>query len=133
VTRQPFRSDRNGWTLRSRPGPDRSGAFGELAALRDALPGRSVLLDGEVVVFARDGRPDFAAVRRRLTRDEARAERHATFVVWDLLHLDGRSTRMLPLRARQALLAELLPPTAPSSSRAIASLSEGAPLGRVAG
>jgi hypothetical protein len=33
----------------------------------------------------------------------------ATFVVWDFMHLDGRSTRELTLLERQHLLDELLP------------------------
>jgi bifunctional non-homologous end joining protein LigD len=31
------------------------------------------------------------------------------FIVWDVLHLDGRATRVLPLDERQALLGQLLP------------------------
>jgi len=106
--RGQLRVDDRGWTLRSRPGHDRTVDFPELEVVRDALAGRSVLLDGEVVVFDRAGRPDFAAVRRRLGGRRADPGPRATFVVWDLLHLDGRAVRALRLRERQAMLADLL-------------------------
>jgi bifunctional non-homologous end joining protein LigD len=86
------------------------GCFPELEAIHATLVGHRVLLDGEVVIFDRSGRPDFAAVRRRLGRAPTSAERPATFVVRDVLYfVDGRAARALPLRRRQALLADLLP------------------------
>ncbi|MFO7777266.1 MAG: non-homologous end-joining DNA ligase [Nitriliruptoraceae bacterium] len=65
------------------------------------------VLDGEVVAF--DGaRTSFSKLQSRLQisdPDEARASDVAVFYyVFDLLHLDGRSTRRLPLRARKSLL-----------------------------
>src|SRR3954451_2602990 len=86
-----------GWCVRSRPGRDCSGQFPELAALAETLAPHRVILDGELVHFAADGRPDFARLRRRLTAaDSATAERGAaaapaTLVVFDILHLDGRA------------------------------------------
>lgn len=51
-------------------------------------------------------RPDFARLRRRLTG--SRAHRHpALLQVFDVLHLDGQSTRSLPYVERRALLEEL--------------------------
>jgi bifunctional non-homologous end joining protein LigD len=40
-------------------------------------------------------------------------DRPATLVVWDLLHLDGRSVRHLPLLEREAALIGLLPRRGP--------------------
>src|SRR3954471_24746963 len=81
-----------GWCLRSRPGRDCSEQFPELAALADALAPHRVILDGELVHLAPDGRPDFAPLRRRLTTaDRAAAARAAqstpvVLVGFDVLH-----------------------------------------------
>src|SRR3954468_10275290 len=103
-----------GWSVRSRPGRDCSAQFPELAELADALSARRVILDGELVHLAADGRPDFTALRRRLTASDAAAaaresvRRPSTLIVFDVLHLDGVATRMLPYRERRALLAALI-------------------------
>src|SRR5439155_25431852 len=52
--------------LRSRPGRDCTAEFPELAAGAALLGSRRVLLDGEIVSFADDGKPDFDRVRRRM-------------------------------------------------------------------
>jgi bifunctional non-homologous end joining protein LigD len=70
-----------------------------------------VLLDGELTVVDADGRPDFAAVMaRRGDPRRARAPRERGVLrleVWDLLHLDGASTRSLPYFERRAALESL--------------------------
>jgi ATP-dependent DNA ligase len=55
------------WCVRSRPGRNCTAEFPELAALAQALGEHDVVLDGELVHFGADGRPDFSALRRRLT------------------------------------------------------------------
>jgi bifunctional non-homologous end joining protein LigD len=72
-----------------------------------------LVLDGELVCWGADGKPDFAALRRRLVATgesavaRAAANAPVTFVAFDLLHLDGRSTRGLPYRTRRELLNEV--------------------------
>jgi bifunctional non-homologous end joining protein LigD len=62
-----------------------------------------VTLDGELVCLRSDGRPDFARLRCRLTGGAT--HRHpAMLQVFDLLHLNGRSTRAPPYHERRALL-----------------------------
>ena len=84
--------------------------------------GREVLVDGELVCFATNGRPDFHRLRRRLSASDARSaarlavEHPATLIVFDLLHLDGHATRALPYAGRRALLDEVLPPAGSSWS-----------------
>lgn len=99
-----------GWCLRSRPGRDCSAEFPELAELARALRAHRAVLDGELVHLGVDGKPDFAAISRRLVGrgPDAGARPPATFVVFDLLHLDGRAVRALPYARRRALLHELL-------------------------
>jgi bifunctional non-homologous end joining protein LigD len=83
-----------------------------LSALGDVL-GDQILLDGELVCFDPAGLPDFARLRSRLRArtpasiTAARAAAPATLIVFDVLHLSGRSTRRLPYRQRRELLEEL--------------------------
>jgi bifunctional non-homologous end joining protein LigD len=98
--------------LRSRPGRDCTDAFPELAPLSAASRKRRLLLDGELVCLNDTGDPDFARLRARLrsTGRDARLAANrspATFLAFDLLHFDGRSTRELPYAERRALLEEL--------------------------
>jgi bifunctional non-homologous end joining protein LigD len=110
--RAQVRLDRGELRVRSRPGRDCTEAFSELSELSAGLRKRRVLLDGELVWLNDDGDPDFARLRARL-RSTGWAARlaarraAATFLAFDLLHLDGGSTRELPYADRRALLAEL--------------------------
>ena len=103
--RGQLRVDRGAWCLRSRPGRDCSDGFPELAALAERLAVHRVILDGELVCLGADGKPDFHALRPRML---GRPGAHVTFAVFDLLHLDGSSTRRLPLSRRRELLRDVL-------------------------
>jgi bifunctional non-homologous end joining protein LigD len=110
--RLQLRRDGHAVCLRSRPGRDCSEEFPELAAITGALGQHRVLLDGELVCLGTDGGPDFASLRRRLRAPADKARRHserapATFLAFDVLHLDGHSTRELPYEHRRELLLEL--------------------------
>jgi bifunctional non-homologous end joining protein LigD len=71
-----------------------------------ALKARSAYLDGEVVVLDEEGVSSFGLLQEALS--EGRADRMA-YYVFDLLYLDGRDLRSLPLAARKKALAALLP------------------------
>jgi bifunctional non-homologous end joining protein LigD len=110
--RLQLRRDGHAVCLRSRPGRDCSEEFPELTAIASALGRHRVLLDGELVCLGTDGGPDFASLRRRLRAPADKARRHAerapaTFLAFDVLHLDGHSTRQLPYEHRRELLLEL--------------------------
>src|SRR3954447_25367167 len=118
--RAQLRVERGGaWCLRSRPGRDCSEQFPELAHLASDLVGHDVLLDGELVCLDAAGRPDFHALRRRLSTTGAQSAVHlscqhpATLMLFDLLHLDGQATRALPLARRRLALEHSLAPTGP--------------------
>ena len=81
-----------------------------LAAAIESLGIASAWLDGEIVVMNGDGLPDFNALQNAI--DNAASEAIEYFV-FDLPFHDGRDLRKVPLRARRALLGELLE-TAPS-------------------
>jgi bifunctional non-homologous end joining protein LigD len=104
--RAQLRYDGRSVSVRTRQGRACSHEFPELAAIAGVLGKRRVTLDGELVCLRDDGRPDFARLRRRLG-GHARNPQPATLLIFDILHLDGCSTRALPYRGRRALLEEL--------------------------
>lgn len=104
--RAQLRYDGRSVSLRTRRGRECSADFPELTAIAGVLGKRRVTLDGELVCLRGDGRPDFARLRHRLTG--SRLDRRPSMLqVFDVLHLDGNSTRPLPYAERRALLAEL--------------------------
>jgi bifunctional non-homologous end joining protein LigD len=104
--RAQLRFDGRAVSLRTRNGRECSADFPELTEIAGALGKRRVTLDGELVCLRADGRPDFARLRHRLA-GSARRRAPAMLQVFDVLHLDGRSTRSLPYAERRALLEEL--------------------------
>jgi bifunctional non-homologous end joining protein LigD len=97
--------------IRSRTGGDMGSAFPEVVEALAEQGCPDFVLDGEVVAF--DGaQTSFAALQPRIhltNPDRARRTGVAVFYyLFDLLHLDGHSTRSLPLRERKALLRDLL-------------------------
>jgi bifunctional non-homologous end joining protein LigD len=97
----------------SRNGNDITTAYPELLALNRALGSHGVILDGEIVAFDAQGRPSFQALQSRMhLRGEAAARRLAqtqpvTYVLFDLLWLDGHSLMDLPYTERRARLRAL--------------------------
>ncbi len=107
--RAQLRFDGRSLSLRTRQGRHCTDEFAEVAELAEALGGRRVILDGELVCLGADGKPDFAALRARLGQREGGVRRcaPATLIIFDLLHLAGRAVRELPYRRRRELLSEL--------------------------
>ncbi|HYC65103.1 MAG TPA: DNA ligase D [Reyranellaceae bacterium] len=91
-------------TVYSRSGLGWSDQFVTIARALPRLPGRSVILDGEAVVLGEGGRPDFQQLRRRLADPGA----PVLYYVFDLLWLDGKDMRALPLVERKRRLKRLL-------------------------
>lgn len=96
---------------------DATRSFPELAGLVDATSGfESLVLDGEVVAFTEDGRPSFGRLQDRMhIKDPVEAARRArsnpvSFVIFDLLHLNGTDTMALPLGDRRQLLEQVIEP-----------------------
>ena len=88
--------------LLSRNEIDRANRYPELAVLGEALGSHSAMLDGEIVTFDEQGRPSFQGLA---SHDEPGA-RQASYMVFDLLWLDGESLLDLPyLERRERLLA----------------------------
>lgn len=99
--------------LVSRAGETITAAYPELRELGQALAGRQVLLDGEIVVLSPGGWPDFEAlqtrihVRSRLAAEQLAASVPVTYLAFDLLHLDGLALLNAPYRQRRELLEAL--------------------------
>ena len=84
--------------------------FQELAEqVRDQLRVRSAILDGEMVSLDEEGRQIF---RRMLA-----GRGHLHYAAFDLLWLNGRDLRSLPLTRRKQRLERLIPTTTPAMSR----------------
>ncbi|WP_236830154.1 non-homologous end-joining DNA ligase [Blastococcus sp. KM273128] len=100
--------------LASRKGGDITVRYPEVARLPGALAGRDVVVDGEIVLMDARGRPDFGALQNRMHRTGPEVPRLAaaapvTYLVFDLLALDGADLRGRPYGERRALLDDLAP------------------------
>ena len=99
--------------LMSRTERDITVAYPELTGLGHATSHKQLLLDGEIVVFGEGGWPEFEALQSRMHVSDASQARllagqnPVTYLVFDLLQLDGRPLLDLEYRYRRALLDEL--------------------------
>ena len=92
--------------LISRNGKDLAGKYpGVVSALRE-LPGRELVLDGEVVALDKSGRSSFQLLQR--VNQPSRSAPGLFYYAFDLLNLNGRDTTSLPLLKRKALLKTLV-------------------------
>ena len=98
-------------SLWNRRGTEATGTFPELSALAEAVAGRSVVLDGEVVAPDPAGRPSFQRLQRRMhvVRPPARllSEVPVYFAVFDVLWLDGDLLVGLSQAERRQVLESL--------------------------
>jgi bifunctional non-homologous end joining protein LigD len=103
-----------GGTLRleSRNGRDITPRYPELRDLGRALGAREAIFDGEVVAFD-GGRPSFQKLQGRMHLTSEHAVRRlaasdpVTYMIFDLLYLDGHSTMALSYEERRSLLDRL--------------------------
>ena len=99
--------------LESRNLNDITAQYPEVRALGRELGSRRAVLDGELVAFGEDGRPSFELLQQRMhLASPGAAARRArqvpvTYVVFDLLYLDGRMLCEAPYGERQAALEAL--------------------------
>jgi bifunctional non-homologous end joining protein LigD len=99
--------------LTSRNNIDMTVAYPEIAGLGAQLAGRQAFLDGEIVTFDRNGKPSFGLLQKRMHVSGANAAKAlarsdpAVLLLFDVLHLDGRSLLATPYRERRELLEGL--------------------------
>ncbi len=92
---------------------DITARYPELSKLNRALSHHRAILDGEIVALDAEGKPSFGALQRRMHLASESAVRRlakdapVTYLVFDLLWLDGHSLMDLPYEERRARLAAL--------------------------
>ncbi|WP_340540389.1 non-homologous end-joining DNA ligase [Nocardioides sp. GXZ039] len=98
--------------LTSRNDNDVTAAWPDVAA--GPLAGRDHLVDGEIIALNERGVPDFRVLQERMHVRKATSVARlveqvpVTFMVFDLLRLDGRDLTAEPLATRRSILTELL-------------------------
>ena len=97
----------------TRAGHDVTGLFPELEPLAAIIGRREAILDGELVAWGDDGRPDFGRLFSRLggqprrAANRTKAQAPITWVAFDLCYLDGVSVLDQPYRSRHTALEDL--------------------------
>jgi bifunctional non-homologous end joining protein LigD len=103
--RMQARKDGDDVKMLTRSGIDWTHRIPSVADAVRLLPVEKATLDGEVVVVAPNGTTNFADLQAAF---QDGAKNPLTYFCFDLLHLEGHSTRDRELTDRKALLADLL-------------------------
>jgi len=99
--------------LTGRNGTDFTGRYPEVGELAEEDASRRLVLDGELVALDSEGHPSFERLQSRMHLASDGAVRRrlydipVTYVIFDLLWLEGHSTLPLPYADRRKLLTEL--------------------------
>ncbi len=99
--------------LQARSLSDITDRYPELQRLNRALSSHGAILDGEIVAFDAQGRPSFEVLQRRINVGGATQARRlardapVSYMIFDLLWLDGHATTELTYAQRRELLAGL--------------------------
>src|SRR6266849_1373811 len=91
----------------TRRGNDWTNRFRKIASDTWHVNAGSAIIDGEVVVPAADGTTDFSVLQNELKGRSTRI----VMVAFDLLYLNGRDLRGLPLHERKAVLKKTIADT----------------------
>lgn len=92
---------------------DVTGTYPEVRALAESMGSTQAVLDGELVTFDSSGRPSFGRLQQRMHVTGASQVRRLVdevpviYLIFDLLHLDGRALLDLPYTDRRQLLEGL--------------------------
>jgi bifunctional non-homologous end joining protein LigD len=110
-------------TVYTKNGHDYTKRLPVIAAAVEAPPARSAIIDGELTATDEHGLPDFGALHFR-----KRKQQHLCVWAFDLLELNGRDLRGLPLTKRKASLKKLLNKTGDFRLRFSESFDDGVKL-----
>lgn len=105
--------DRDKARFLSRNQKDWTGKFPSLTSAVKVLPVKNAIVDGEVVIFERDGRPSFQKLQHAIGSGGAA---RFSFVAFDLIYLDGFDLTRVSLEDRKRVLRtlfEVIPPAGP--------------------
>jgi bifunctional non-homologous end joining protein LigD len=90
--------------IRSRNDKDLMQMYPAIAAAGRRLQVEQAVIDGEIVAVDKQGRPSFQALQHRGThRDHS-----IVFYAFDLLHLNGKDMRTMPLEERRTNLVRII-------------------------
>ena len=103
--RMQARKDGSRIQMFTRTGLDWTRRIPSIAKAIAKLPADKATLDGELVVVAPNGTTSFADLQMSMQGESGDS---LTYFAFDLLHVDGHDTRVLPLKERKEMLAELL-------------------------
>ena len=96
--------------LAYRKSRDATESYSEIAEAVRALAIPDVILDGEIVAFDDEGRPDFQKLASRIqSRGRGKTDIGIVYVVFDVLAIGDDDVRNLPIEARKELLSRLIP------------------------
>ena len=99
-------TEANNTTLYTRNGVDFTAKFAGIASVLSEFAGNnSFVLDGEMVVFDKNGKTDFQTLQNSIRKKQTNM---VSYVVFDLLALNGKDMRALPIIERKAELEKLL-------------------------
>lgn len=103
--RMQARKDGSDVRVLTRTGLDWTHRARAIASEIAKLAPEKITLDGEVVVVAPNGTTNFADLQASMQEG---AKNALTYFAFDLLHMEGRSTRGLSLKERKSMLADVL-------------------------
>jgi bifunctional non-homologous end joining protein LigD len=98
-----------------RKGRSGTASYPDIVRAMRALPFERLLLDGEIVAFDAQGKPDFQRLAQRFQATRAREVQRAkqlvpvSYVVFDVLAIGDLDLTALPLIERKELLARIVP------------------------
>ena len=90
--------------LHSRKDKDLTALYPGIGRAGERLPADTLILDGEIVALAEDGRPSFQALQHR----SSHASHTVVYYAFDVLHLEGRNLTGETLTKRRALLPKVV-------------------------
>jgi bifunctional non-homologous end joining protein LigD len=99
--------------LSYRKGRDATDSYPEIAEAVGTIDETRLVLDGEIVAFAEDGRPDFQRLGTRIQSRGSNARRAASrvpvvYVVFDVLVVGDHDVTRLPIESRKAILERIV-------------------------
>jgi bifunctional non-homologous end joining protein LigD len=100
--------------LQNRNLRDTTGSYPELQSVKASIRAKAAVIDGEVVVLAEKGTPDFGKLQARFGVDDPKRvsvlakTTPVTYVAFDLLHVDGEDIITLPLVERKKRLKSIV-------------------------
>ena len=111
--------------LYSRSSYDWTKRFSLLAEILTGISCKSAVIDGELVIPARDGLPDFRRLQAAMSSDR---QHELTVFAFDLMHHNGEDLRPLQLIERRLRLTELVARSAERCLHPVQIFEDGAKL-----